>query len=129
MAIETTSHVLFDGLRTAVMQFSAYSDDGSGETDAVKVDVSELTPPCGKVMPTRIEYNVTGGAIRLSWGGDPAHEAFLLLSGQGCLNYDNINGMPNGNPEPTGDILLSTVDWDLKSSYSLKIDMIKKAVE
>jgi len=127
MPITTTSQTLFDGLKSAVQQFTGYSADGAGETNVVKVDVSAMTPPCAKVMPTTITYDVKGGGIALSWGGNASPEEFLRLSGQGCLDYRRINGLPNGNDDPTGDILLSTYDFDLQSSYSLTIDMKKKS--
>lgn len=126
MAIETTSAVLFDSPHLASMQFTGHSADGAGETDAVKVDVSELTPPCSRVHPTRIIYDVQGGAIKLLWGGDPASEAFLILSGRDERDYSWIGGLPNKTEDATGDILLSTVDWGVNASYSLTIEMKKK---
>jgi hypothetical protein len=124
MPIVTTSQVLTDGGRNVAMQFTGYSDDGGGETNAVKVDVSELTPKCNIVKPTKIEYDVKGGALKLSWAGVP-NEDFLILSGQGELDYSMVGSLRNGNTEANGDILFSTLDWGLKSSYSVTIFMVK----
>ena len=127
MPIETTSQTSYDGVRNVVMQFTGDSADGSDETNVIKVDVSELSPPCSRVSVAKIDYNITGpGKIKLLWGGDPAHEEFLVLSGQGTIDYPSINGLPNVTAAPTGDILLSTVDFDLGSAYSLILTMKKK---
>lgn len=127
MAVDVTSQVSHDGIKNAVMQFTGHSADGSNETEAIKVDVSEMTPPCARVSPIKIDYNITGpGSIILLWGGDPAHEKFLVLSGQGEIDYQSIGGLPNKIGAPTGDILLSTDGFDLGSAYSLTLTMKKK---
>ena len=127
MPIETTSQILRDGARNAAMQFTGYSSDGSGEANEAKVDVSAFATPCRAVAVTKIEWTVSGdGAIKLLWGGNAAHEDFVILSGQGCLDYDMEGGAQNQNPDPSGDILLSTVDFGIGSGYTLKLTMNKK---
>ena len=124
MAMETTSQILFDGGKSAVVQLTGYSADGSGEDKAVKVEVKTLTPPCSKVALTKIDYNVNGGAIKLSWTGLSGDDDFLILTGQGCLDYEKFGGMASANPS---DIVLSTIDWKPMSAYSLMLAMDKKA--
>lgn len=126
MAITVTSAILHDGRRNTVMQFTGVSDGSGQETGVVKVDVSTLNPPPVTVKIKKIEYSVNGGDITLSWDAD-ADVDFAVLSGQGCLDYCNMGGMVN-NAEmgKTGDILLSTLGFEENSSYTLKLDMIKK---
>lgn len=126
MAIAVTSAVLHDGKRNAVMQFTGVSDGSGQEVGAVKVDVSELNPPPVTVKVKRIEYDVNGGDVKLSWDADEDID-FAVLSGQNVLDYCNINGMVNSaNSGKTGDILLSTLGFAENSSYTIKLDLIKK---
>lgn len=126
MAIAVTSAVLHDGVRNCVMQFTGVSDGSGQETGAVKVDVSELSPPPVTVKVRRIEYDVNGGNVKLSWDADEDVD-FAVLTGQGCLDYCNINGMVNSaNGGKTGDILLSTLGFAENSSYTVKLELIKK---
>lgn len=126
MAIAVTSAILHDGRRNTVMQFTGVSDGSGQETGVIKVDVSELNPPPVTVKVNRIEYDVNGGNVRLSWDAD-VDVPFAVLTGQNCLNYLQINGMVNSSGMgKTGDILLSTLDFDLNSSYTIKLDLIKK---
>ncbi len=126
MAIAVTSAILHDGRRNVVMQFTGVSDGSGQETGEVKVDVSELNPPPATVKITRIEYDVNGGDVKLSWDAD-ADEDFAVLSGQNCLHYYNMGGMVNSaEMGKTGDILLSTLGFEENSSYTIKLDMIKK---
>lgn len=126
MAIAVTSHILHDGRRNTVMQFTGVSDGSGQETGAVKVDVSELNPPPVTVKIKRIEYDVNGGDIKLSWDAD-ADEDFAVLTGQNALEYCNMGGMVNSaGLGKTGDILLSTLGFEENSSYTIKFDLIKK---
>lgn len=126
MAITATSIVLHDGQRNAVMQFIGVSDGSGQEIGEVKVDVSELNPPPKAVKVNRIEYSVDGGSIKLSWDADVDAD-FAILSGQNFFDYCNINGMTNSADMPnSGDILLSTMGFEVNSSYTIKLDLIKK---
>lgn len=126
MAIAVTSAVLHDGRRNAVIQFTGVSDGSGQETGVVKVDVSELNPPPVTVKIKRIEYDVNGGNVKLSWDAD-ADEDFAILSGQNCLDYCNMGGMVNSAElGRTGDILLSTLGFEQNFSYTIKFDLIKK---
>jgi hypothetical protein len=126
MAIAVTSHILHDGRRNAVIQFTGVSDGSGQETGVVKVDVSELNPPPVTVKIKRIEYDVNGGDVKLSWDADVDVD-FAVLSGQNCLDYCNMGGMVNSaEMGKTGDINLSTLGFELNSSYTIKFDLIKK---
>jgi|ERR1700752_773868 len=126
MAITVTSDTLYDGVRNAVMQFTGVSDGSGQETGVIKVDVSQLNPPPVSVKVNRIEYDVNGGNVKLSWDADSDVD-FAILSGQNVLEYCNINGLVNSAGEgKTGDILLSTLGFEENSSYTIKLHLIKK---
>lgn len=126
MAITVTSAILHDGRRNVVMQFTGVSDGSGQEAGEVKVDVSELSPSPVTVKIKRIEYDVNGGAVTLSWDAD-ADVDFAALTGQGTFDYCNMGGMVNSaEMGKTGDILLSTLGFEENSSYTIKLDMIKK---
>mgnify|MGYP003396038422 CR=1 FL=1 len=125
--IQTTSQTVFDGERNAVMQFTGVSDGTGQETNVVKVSVSSLTNPCRRVAIKRIEYNISGGIVRLLWDDNDPIE-FLDLSDLGNdLNYKNIMGLQNiASNSASGDVLFSTIGFDVGSAYTIKLDLIKK---
>jgi hypothetical protein len=125
MPMATTSQVLYDGARNLVMQFTGISD-GSNETAAVKVDVSELSPAAKSVKITHITYDVSGGILQLLWAANEP-VPFLLLTDVNTVDYESIGGMPNGGDDTAnGDILFSTLGFEAGSSYSITLEMTKK---
>lgn len=128
MAISATVQVLHDGARNVVMQFTGVSDGGPGETNVVKVDVSELVPPPRFVKIDKATYDVSGGLLRMLWAADdPA--PFLDLANVNVIGYDSINGLKNGGGDTaTGDILFTTLGFEAGSSYSVTLEMTKKFV-
>ena len=128
MAMTTTEQILYDGARNLVMEFTGRHDGAGGqETEVVKVDVSALVPPARLVSIRSIEYDVSGGTVKLLWGHATSPVEFLLLSTANILSYHRISGLPNGaGPDATGDILLSTIGFGNGSAYSLKLEMLKK---
>jgi len=126
MAIITTSQILHDGERNLVMQFTGRSDGSGQENNVVKVDVSELLPPCASVKIRKIPYEVSGGLVVLSWAAD-ANVPFLNLSGSNIIDYSRMGGLLNGADDTaTGDILFSTLGFELNSAYSITLEMVKK---
>ena len=131
MAMVATTQVLHDGVRNVVMQLNGVANADAGpnsETNAVKVDVSELIPAGDRQLKMRkIGYNVAGGSVHLIWAGDDP-TPFAVLSGQGELDYLFVGGARNpGSQEPltSGDILLSTIGFESGSSYSIHLEMVK----
>ena len=124
MPITTTTRTLFDGLAKVAQQFTGYSDDGTGETNVVKVDASDLTPPATNLKVLRVTYDVQGGAVALSWDG-LADVNFLVCSGQGEFCYDQVGGLQSDADYPTQDILLTTKNFEPGSSYALTLEMRK----
>lgn len=126
MAIITTTQTLEEGPRNLIVQWTGRSD-GSGSEDLVrKVDVSELSPKCGSVKINRISGSVDFGVVELYWDAlDP--KKFATLSGTIDLDYCKAGGLTNNAGLPkTGDLLLSTVGFELNSTYVLLVEMVKK---
>ena len=125
MAFAATSQILHDGVRNVVMQFTGIADGAVGETNVVKVDVSELNPPARLVSIRKITYNVAGGVLQLLWAADTP-VPFLLLEGQNVNDYARITAMPNGGGDTAnGDILFTTLGFDAGANYSVLLEMVK----
>lgn len=127
MAIQATSRVIIDGPRNLVMQFTGVCDGiGSNETNEIKVDVSELVPAPRNVSIEHVQYEVSGGIVRVLWNANDPVTA-LDLASVGEFYYRDIGGLPNGGGDTAnGDILFSTLGFDVGSSYSVKLTMKKK---
>lgn len=131
MAIVATSQVLHDGVRNVVVQLNGYAnaDSGSNNESAVtKVDVSEFIPAGDRQLKVKkITANINGGAVQLFWDAvDPIPLAYLTDLAD--IDYSFVGGMDNpGTQESStsGDILLSTIGFDVNSSYSIKLEMVK----
>ncbi len=123
--MQTTKQLLQDGL-DFVMQFTGYCDDGNQESNVVKVDVSELVdvPQSAKIV--KIEYEVSGGVLRILWHSDDPL-TFLDLASVNIFSYEDIRGAVNPMTSgANGDILFSTIGFDVGSSYSVKMTLRKK---
>ena len=123
----TTSQVLYDGQGNVTMQFTGLSE-GDNETLVTKVDVSELQPAPVSVKIMDLNYDVSGGLLQFYWDAlDPVK--FLELAGNNSIEYNRTNGLVNSAkdlPGFTGDIKISTMGFDIGSSYSFKLVMKKK---
>lgn len=128
MTINATSQIVYDGLRNVTVKLTGRGDGQDGpETYAVKVDVSELNPPCSRVKIEKLTYAVSYGVVKLSWDGNPAPTDFEMLDGEGKFDYTRAGGLQNMELESSnGDILLSTLGFDLNSTYSILLEMVKK---
>jgi len=126
MALTTTTDTLYDGINSAVMQFTGTTDELGDPEPVVAVDVSELSPPARAVKVTRVTWTVSGGTVKLAWATAVGSEPFLNLTGQGEIDYDMINGAVNRADQATGDILLSTDEFADGSNFSLNLEMRKK---
>lgn len=126
--ITTTSTVLHDGERNVSMLFSGMSDGVGQETNVVKVDVTLLTPACKRVSIVGVSYEVSGGLVVLAWEAtDPIPFDQLAFSGE--RDYRRFNGFTvpvDLGGGVTGNIVLSTIGFDIGSSYSFSLDMLKK---
>ena len=126
MTISTTSQILHDGARNLVMRFTGIADGPGQETGVTKVDVSTLSPPCASVMVKKIDYVISSGVVDLAWDADVPIN-FASLSGPGVTDLTGTQGIPDNVDIPrNGNIILSTRGFDLDSSYTLTLSMIKK---
>lgn len=126
-----TTRVLYDSNRNAVVQLTGRNDGMGGdsqETNVTKIKVSDLLPSSNRQLNiTKVTFAVGGGAVELKWAGDDP-QPFLFLQGVGKFNYRFIKGASNpGSQDNTisGDISLSTFGFDLNSTYSILLEMVK----
>lgn len=111
------------------MQFTGLCDgNGSDETNEKKVICTDLNPPCHHANIERIEYEVSGGVVRILWADlDP--KTFVDLAARGVLDYRDVGGAPNpSSVDLPNDILFTTLGFDVGSSYSIKLTLRKKQV-
>ncbi len=128
MAIEATTTLVHDGERNLSVLLTGLCDGtGNDETNVLKIDVSEYMPSGGRVRINKVTYSVAFGVVKLSWDASPPQD-FLVLDGEGKFDFCHQGGLANRSDSETGngDILLSTVGFDLNSSYSIKLDMTKR---
>ena len=126
MSISTTVQTLEEGVRNLVLQLTGVSDGAGSETLVKKVDVSELTPACESVKVRKISGSVDFGIVELWWDALTPVK-FAELSGTVDLDYSFVGGLTNhAGGGKTGDMLLSTVGFELNSTYNLQLEMVKK---
>lgn len=124
---DVTTSQLYDGARNCQVKLTNYSD-GTGQSAAVVVNASALTPNPGSHMKIRrIRYNVDGMYVRLQWDGATPQDIAILGNGQDLLDFskDYAGGFPNGATTPTGNILLTTIGQVTGSNYTIVLEMIK----
>lgn len=130
MAIDATRQVLQDGAKHCTMLFTGVCDgNGEDEINEPKVIVSELTPPCRLVSVESLEYEVSGGIVRILWdANDP--KTFLDLASVGSFDFKKTGPVSNPNDLEidgvSGNILFTTFGFDVGSSYSIKMTLVKK---
>ena len=131
MADVVTSQTLFDNERTAIMKFTNISD-GTGESAALKVDVSALTPSgsgqtCTRVTVTKIYIANHGMEVRMFW--DASTDVPFFLSSPGATQTLDMTGFGgitnNGGAGVTGDIVFSTADASSGDTYWCILEMVK----
>ncbi len=104
--------------------------DGTGESNVVKVDKSTLTgldgtEPTGLVIE-KIEYDVSGMEVLLSYDHTTDLRAIRLQSGFGCFDFTDVGGLYRTGSGDTGDLLLSTNGHSAGDSYAIKLVLRKK---
>lgn len=125
--MQVTSQIVVDGARNFIVHLTGYSDDGAGENAVEKINVSALTPPCSSLRLQRINGSVNGGSVRLLWEADIPVEFAILGGGQVEVCHELGAGLNNNaGTSATGDVLLSTVGFDVGSNYDLTLKMVKK---
>lgn len=130
MADAVTSQVIFDGSKRAIMKFTSVSD-GTGETAAVKVDVSALTPyngtPCSGVSIERIEAVTIGMGVDILW--DATTDVLCMTLGPDqffTFDFTRFSGITNNaGAGKNGDVLFTTVGATAGDKYTIVLELLK----
>ena len=135
MADAVATQVILDGERLYIAKFTNISD-GTGETGALKIDVSTLTPSsfskaCNGVKINKIWAQTQGMGVDILWDATtdvlcetiPADKFYLM-------DYSSFGGLPNNaGAGKTGDVLFSTVGAAAGDRYTIVIEAIKTYAE
>lgn len=117
------------GNKRVIVQLSGLSDS-TGETDVVKIKMSDLKTHNGNV-PGRtavewIEYDIFGLTCVLEWDRAP-HAEIIRLNAHAVntawrFDWTSFGGKVDpGGDDRTGDILLTTTNTDSADSYEITI--------
>lgn len=131
MADAVATQVILDGERLYIAKFTNISD-GTGETGALKIDVSTLAPSgfekaCNGVKINKIWVQTLGMGVDILWDATtdvlcesvPADVLYKMC-------YDEFGGLPNNaGVGKTGDVLFSTVGAAAGDRYTIIIEAIK----
>ena len=131
MADAVTSQTLIDGGRVAILKFTNISD-GTGESGVIKVDVSALSAPAGKVCSTvsidRIYASTVGMGVDILWDATTDVVAMTLGPDQFYeYKFDDIGGLwNNAGAGKTGDVLFTTIGAAAGDRYTIILYVTKK---
>lgn len=124
--MQTTQQTLHNGARNAVIQVTGMGDGSGNENRVVKVHLADLKAKAISVR--KIVYSIGYGLVKLSWDALTPVDFALLPNEYGEIDYSNISGLKNGGGGgATGDILLTTVGFELASTYMITFHLIKKS--
>lgn len=131
MADAVTSQTIIDGARTCVIKRVSISD-GTGEADAVAVDVSALAAngsgdPCTGVSVQKLWFWTAGMSVNMEWDATTdALIASLPADREGYYDFSCFGGVPNNaGAGKTGDILFTTVGHSAGDTYTVILEMTK----
>lgn len=128
--MQTTSQVLHDGARNFVIRLTGVGDGtGVQQTNVKVIDVTAMVPRANKSFKIRrTQFKVLGGIVQLSWDA-PIPKAFAEYQLAGDEDTSRFGGQSaRGVTDPTGSVLLSTLGFDVGSSYDLTIEGVKSGV-
>jgi hypothetical protein len=131
MADAVTSQTILDGERLFIGKFTNISD-GTGETGALKIDVSTLNAnsfglACNGIKINKIWAQTIGMSVDILWDATtdllcetiPENQFYLM-------DYSSFGGFPNNaGTGKTGDVLFSTVGAAAGDRYTITIEGIK----
>ena len=119
------------GNHRVVVQLAGLSD-GSGETDVIKIAMSDLKTPAGNVpAKTAVEWiqgQILGMTVTLEWDRAP-HAEIIRLNAHAQESHPDIDWtsfkgkVDPGGDDRTGDILLTSTNTDSGDSYDLTIGL------
>lgn len=131
MADAVTSQTILDGERLFIGKFTNVSD-GTGESAALKIDVSTLArnaagQACNGIKINKIWAQTVGMSVDILWDATadvlcetiPENQFYLM-------DYSSFGGLPNNaGAGSTGDVLFSTVGAAAGDRYTITIEGIK----
>jgi hypothetical protein len=124
------TQIIVDDTRRAILKFTNISD-GTGETGALKVDVSALSSyqgnPCTSVSVLRIDAVTAGMGINMLW--DATTDVLILTLGDAdfvSFDFSRFSGLTNNSGAGrTGDILFTTVGAAAGDRYTVVMEVHK----
>ena len=128
MALVTTTQILVDGPKLALVQFTGFfATTGGEETDAIKVAAQSLVPVPTSLKIMRLWYSNTAPGTILEFDGITDGLALPLLDdGTGYLDFRSAGGIRNTATTPSGDITLTTNDTIAAGDgYTILIEVSK----
>jgi len=117
------------GPRRYSLLLTNYSD-GTGETEELKVNRSDLKTTDGetpsKLVIEKIQYNIYGMTVRISYNNENEEE--IVLQGDGQLDFTDVGGFTpiDHIDDVGGDIVFNTESASSGDSYSIKLDIRAK---
>ena len=128
MPDSVASQTLVDGTKNVVMKFTNVSD-GTGESAALKVDVSTLNGAPAEVRIERIIAHTSGMAVNILW--DATADVPCFVVGQDAaidMDFRCFGGLRNNSGAgKTGDILFTTIGHTANDSYTIILHLAKNA--
>lgn len=130
MVDAVTSQVIFDGTRTAVMKFTNISD-GTGETAALKVDVSALSgfqgSSCTGVNIVTLDAMTVGMGVDILWDATTDVVCYTIGADQFVsFDFARFGGVTNNaGSGKTGDISFTTIGAIAGDRYTIVLEMTK----
>lgn len=125
MAVSATVAKYTDGPRNVGVLLTGLGDGQGQENLAIKVLATSLVPVSTSCRVTRINGVVDYGVVELFWDA-LVPVRFAVLSGQFDIDFSTIGGLPNsGGGGKTGNILLSTLAFELNSTYTINLTLVK----
>lgn len=135
MADAVTSQTILDGERLFIAKFTNISD-GTGETAALKIDVSTLAPnsfslACNGVKINKIYGSTHGMQVRILFDATTDQFAWQLPQNANYLmDFSSFGGIPNNaGAGKTGDVLFTTTDFTAGDMYSIVLECTKTYAE
>lgn len=125
--MQTTSQVLLDGPRNYAIRLTSVQDGTGIQQTGIKViDVAAMSPPGGPSFKIRrLDFRVMGGIVQLLWEA-PTPAVFAELQLADSLDWHRFGGQSTRNvANATGSILLTTLGFDVGSSYDLTFECSK----
>lgn len=131
MADAVATQVILDGERLYIAKFTNISD-GTGESGALKIDVSTLAPSafgkaCNGVVINKLWVQTAGMGVDILWDATtdvlcesvPADVLYKMC-------YNEFGGLPNNaGAGKTGDVLFTTVGATSGDRYTIIVEAIK----